>query len=119
MKKSTVKKLAVMLAIMALLTVFFSVNCLAAPPTTTSPQIADVVEDVADDMLVQVKQIVNNVVFPIIDLILVVALGAKAAMLYYDYRQQRQMNWVPLVLLGVGLVWSLTAPLYIWKLIGM
>lgn len=50
MKKSTVKKIAVMLAFMALLTVFFSINCFAA----SVPPAASAIGDMAEDLYVPV-----------------------------------------------------------------
>ena len=67
----------------------------------------------------QIKQVVNNVVFPVIDLVLAVLFFVKVATAYLDYRKHGQFEWTaPAILLGT-LIFSLTCPLYIWKILGM
>ena len=67
----------------------------------------------------QIKTVVNNVVFPVIDLVLAVCFFAKVATAYMDYRKHGQFEFTaPAILFGT-LVFSLTAPLYIWKIIGI
>ena len=61
----------------------------------------------------------NNVVFPVIDMILAVCFFAKLAMTYMDYRKHGQFEWTGPAILFASLVFSLTAPLYIWGIIGM
>ena len=67
----------------------------------------------------QIKTVVNNVIFPVIDLVLAVLFFIKVATAYLDYRKHGQFEWTaPAILLGT-LVFSLTCPLYIWKILGM
>ena len=67
----------------------------------------------------QIKTIVNNVVFPVIDVILAILLFAKLGMLYSDYRKHGQIEWTaPAILFGC-LIFTLTAPLYLWSIVGM
>ncbi len=54
-----------------------------------------------------------------IDLILAVCFFAKLAMSYMDYRKHGQFEWTAPAILFASLVFSLTAPLYIWGIIGM
>ena len=62
---------------------------------------------------------VNHVIFPVIDLVLAVLFFIKVATAYLDYRKHGQFEWTaPAILLGT-LVFSLTCPLYIWKILGM
>ena len=65
------------------------------------------------------KSVVNNVVFPVIDLILAVLFFAKLSMTYMEYRKHGQFEWSGPAILFATLVFSLTAPLYIWGIIGM
>ena len=67
----------------------------------------------------QIKSVVNNVVFPVIDLVLAVCFFAKVALVYMDYRKHGQLEWTPPAILFATLVFALTAPLYIWDIIGM
>lgn len=67
----------------------------------------------------QIKTVVNNVIFPAIDLILAVFFFAKLAMVYFDYRKHGQFEWTGPAILFACLVFSLTAPLYIWQIVGV
>ena len=67
----------------------------------------------------QGAEVVNTVVFPALDLILVTAFFVKAGTTYYEYRKHGQIEWTGLILLFAGLVLSLTAPLYIWTIAGV
>lgn len=65
----------------------------------------------------QIQTIVNNVVFPVLDVILVVLLFVKISGLYLEYRKHGQLEWTPIAIIFGGLLFSLTAPLYIWNVI--
>lgn len=53
----------------------------------------------------QIKTVVNNVVFPVIDLILAVFFFAKLGMAYFDYRKHGQFEWTaPAILFCLPLV---------------
>ncbi|MBQ8163321.1 MAG: DUF3852 domain-containing protein [Clostridia bacterium] len=67
----------------------------------------------------QIKQVVNNVIFPIIDLILAVLFFVKVATAYLDYRKHGQFEWTAPAILLATLIFSLTCPLYIWNILGM
>lgn len=65
----------------------------------------------------QIKSVVNNVVFPAVDMILAILFFVKMALAYMDYRKHGQFEFVaPAILFGC-LVFSLTAPLYIWTVL--
>ena len=40
-------------------------------------------------------------------------------MAYFDYRQRNQFEWAGPVILFACLVFTLTAPLYIWTIVGV
>lgn len=65
----------------------------------------------------QIKTVVNKVVFPAIDLILAVFFFAKLGMAYFDYRKHGQFEWSAPAILFACLVFTLTAPLYIWQIL--
>lgn len=77
------------------------------------------IESTWKDAAQQIKTVVNNVVFPIINLILAVFFFIKLALAYFDYRKQGQFEWVAPAILFVCLVFSLTAHLYIWQILGI
>ena len=94
------------------------VGMLSATALATG-DVAGAVEATWNDAKVQVKTVVNNVVFPVIDLVLAVCFFAKVGMTYMDYRKHGQFEWTPVAILFATLVFTLTAPLYIWSIIGM
>ena len=111
MKRQTKILLAVVMT--ALLMVVLSIACFA------NGDVAGAIEQTWDSAKGQIKQVVNNVVFPVIDLVLAVCFFAKVATAYMEYRKHGQLEFTaPAILFGT-LVFSLTAPLYIWKFIGI
>ena len=75
------------------------------------------VESTWNDARSQVEQIVNNVVFPVIDVILAVLFFVKVGTSYFEYRKHGQFEFAAPCILFACLVFSLTAPLYIWTII--
>ena len=67
----------------------------------------------------QVKTVVDNVVFPALDMILAIAFFGKLALSYFDYKKHGQFEWTGPVILFACLVFVLTAPLYIWTIVGL
>ena len=111
MKKHARIILAVVMT--ALLMTVLAITCLA------NGDVAGAIEQTWDSAKGQIKQVVNNVVFPVIDLVLAVCFFAKVATAYMDHRKHGQFEFTaPAILFGT-LVFSLTAPLYIWKIIGI
>lgn len=90
-----------------------------AVPSFAAGDLSGVIENTWTNASGQVKTVVNKVVFPAIDLILVIALFVKLGMSYFEYRKHGQMEWTPAVVLFASLVFTLTAPLYIWTVLGM
>ena len=102
------------LAVVLLMTAL-SVTAFAAG----SGDVAGAIENTWNSAKTQIKQVVNNVVFPVIDLVLAVCFFAKVAMAYMDYRKHGQFEFTAPAILFATLVFALTAPLYIWSIIGM
>lgn len=67
----------------------------------------------------QIKSVVNKVVFPAIDMILAIFFFVKLGTAYFDYRKTGQFEWTAPAILFACLVFTLTAPLYIWGIIGV
>ena len=109
MKKHARIVLAVVMT--ALLMTVLATTCFA------NGDVAGAIEQTWDSAKGQIKQVVNNVVFPVIDLVLAVCFFAKVATAYMDYRKHGQFEFTaPAILFGT-LVFSLTAPLYIWTIL--
>ena len=117
MKLKTKRILFALLAVVMLLSVM-SVTAFAAETGATG-DVAGAVEDTWDAAKGQIKQVVNNVIFPIIDLILAVLFFVKVATAYLDYRKHGQFEWTAPAILLATLIFSLTCPLYIWNILGM
>ena len=65
----------------------------------------------------QIKTVVNNVVFPVIDMILAIMFFVKLGTAYFDYRKHRQFEFTAPAILFACLIFTLTAPLYIWTIL--
>lgn len=81
--------------------------------------VAGAIEGTWNDASVQIKTVVNKVVFPAIDLILAVFFFAKVGTAYFDYRKHGQFEWSGPAILFACLVFALTTPLYIWTILGI
>ena len=55
--------------------------------------VADVVEKTWKDAAGQIKTVVDNVVFPALDMVLAIAFFTKLGMAYFDYRKHGQFEW--------------------------
>jgi len=86
---------------------------------TGTGDVAGAIENTWKDASSQIKAVVNNVVFPVIDLILAVFFFIKLGMAYFDYRKHGQFEWTGPAILFACLVFMLTAPLYLWTIIGI
>ena len=67
----------------------------------------------------QIKTVVNSVVFPALDMIFAIAFFGKLGMAYFDYRKHGQFEWTGPAILFACLIFTLTAPTYIWNIIGI
>ena len=82
-----------------------------------SGDVAGAVEGTWTTARSQVVSVVDNVVFPVIDVILAVLLFVKIALAYLDYRKHGQLEWTPIAIIFGCLIFTLTAPLYIWSIV--
>ena len=68
-------------------------------------------------MILAATAVVNNVVFPVIDMILAILFFVKVATAYLDYRKHGQFDFTAPAILFACLLFSLTAPMYIWSVL--
>ena len=97
-----------------------SALCFAAMMSLTAYASGDVAGAVTSTWTTARSQevsVVNNVVFPVIDVILAVLLFVKITLAYLDYRKHGQLEWTPIAIIFGCLIFSLTCPLYIWSII--
>lgn len=109
------KKLVAVLVVALLVCLLCSTTAFAAG----TGDVAGAIENTWNDASGQIKTVVNKVVFPAIDLILAVFFFAKLGLSYFDYRKSGQFEWAAPAILFACLVFTLTAPLYIWTILGM
>lgn len=93
--------------------------CLLSTTAFAAGDVASAVESTWKDAAAQIKTVVDNVVFPALDMVLVIAFFTKLGMAYFDYRKHGQFEWTGPVILFACLILTLTAPLYIWGIIGI
>ena len=104
--------------LMCLLTVMLLMSTMVVPAFAAG-NVAGAIENTWNTAKSQVQAVVNNVVFPVIDMILVIMFFVKVGTSYFEYRKHGQFEWTPAAILFATLVFTLTAPLYIWGIIGM
>lgn len=109
------KKWLVMVTLVFVLSLMFGTTVSAAG----TGDVAGAIEGTWNDASGQIKTVVNKVVFPAIDLILAVFFFAKLGTAYFDYRKHGQFEWAAPAILLACLVFTLTAPTYIWTILGM
>lgn len=112
MKKKRIVRMLTMASVMMLLVAF-----LAVPAYATGGNVSGAIEGTWNAAQEQIKDIVNNVVFPVIDMILAVLLFVKIATAYMDYRKHGQFEFTAPAILFACLLFSLTAPSYIWNIL--
>lgn len=86
-------------------------------PALAAGDVSSAIQSTWNSAQTQIKNVVNNVVFPAVDMILAILFFVKLATAYMDYRKHGQFEFTaPAILFGC-LVFSLTAPLYIWTIL--
>lgn len=109
------KKMLCAVVMVMMLAIMFTVPAFAAGTW----DVAGAIEGTWTDASAQIKTVVNNVVFPVIDLVLAVFFFAKLGMAYFDYRKHGQFEWTAPAILFACLIFTLTAPTYVWTILGM
>ena len=111
MKRKTMRTL-LCVAVVAQMMTAMSVTAFAA-----TGDVAGAVENTWNAAKSQVQTVVNNVVFPVIDMILAVLFFVKVGTSYFEYRKHGQFEFAAPCILFACLIFTLTAPLYIWTII--
>ena len=109
--KKRIVRMFTMASVMMLLVAFLAVPAFAAG------NVSGAIEDTWNAAQGQIKDIVNNVVFPVIDMILAVLLFVKIATSYMEYRKHGQFDFTAPAILFACLLFSLLAPSYIWSIL--
>ena len=108
-KSNRIKLLKIFLTV-AVVAVLFAIS---AVTVFAAGDVSSAIESTWTAAQTQIKNVVNNV-----DMILAILFFVKLATAYMDYRKHGQFEFTaPAILFGC-LVFSLTAPLYIWTVLG-
>ena len=110
MKKKSLR-IILSLAICVMVMTMFSVTAFAAG------DVSGAIESTWNAAKSQVQTVVNNVVFPVIDMILAILFFVKVGTSYFEYRKHGQFEFAAPCILFACLIFTLTAPLYILSLI--
>ena len=100
------KKMLCAVVMVMMLAIMFTVPAFAAG----TGDVAGAIEGTWTDASAQIKTVVNNVVFPVIDLVLAVFFFAKLGMAYFDYRKHGQFEWTAPAILFACLIINLPHP---------
>lgn len=93
--------------------------CILTTSAFAAGDVAVAVQQAWTSAAAQIKSVVNSVVFPALDMILAIAFFGKLGMAYFDYRKHGQFEWTGPAILFACLIFTLTAPTYIWNIIGV
>ena len=110
MKKKTMR---ILLCVM-IMAVMISVS---AVPAFAAGDVAGAIENTWNTAQAQIKTVVNNVVFPVVDMILAILFFVKVGTSYFEYRKHGQFEFAAPCILFACLIFTLTAPLYIWSIL--
>ena len=111
MMKNNIKKILLCIAVLTVILSVFTVTAFAAG------DVAGAIKGTWNAAQGQIKDVVNNVVFPAVDLILAVLFFVKLGTAYFDYRKHGQFEFTAPAILFACLLFTLTAPLYIWTIL--
>lgn len=106
-----------LIRILTMCAVLVCMVVILAMPAFATGNVSGAIENTWNAAQGQVKDIVNKVVFPVIDMILAILFFVKIATAYMDYRKHGQFDFSAPAILFACLLFSLTAPSYIWTIL--
>ena len=109
----TKKTMRILLCVM-MMAVMISVSAVSA---FAAGDVAGAIENTWNTAQAQIKTVVNNVVFPVVDMILAILFFVKVGTSYFEYRKHGQFEFAAPCILFACLIFTLTAPLYIWTIL--
>ena len=84
-----------------------------ALPVLAAGDVSGAIESTWNEAKTQIQNVVNHVVFPVIDMILAILFFVKVATCYFEYRKHGQLELAAPCILFACLIFTLTAPLYL------
>ena len=106
MKKKSLR-IILSLALCVMVMTMFSVTAFAAG------DVSGAIESTWNAAKSQVQTVVNNVVFPVIDMILAILFFVKVGTSYFEYRKHGQFEFAAPCILFACLIFSDRAPVYL------
>lgn len=88
-----------------------------AVPAMATGDVAGAIQSTWTAAQTQIRTVVDNVVFPVIGMILAILFFVKVGGVYFDYRKHGQIEFTAPAILFACLIFTLTAPLYIWSIL--
>lgn len=87
-------------------------------PIHAAGNVSGVIEETWKNAESQIRQVVDNVIFPALSVLLAIFFFVKLGSAYFDYKKNNdRFEWTAPAILFVALVFTLTAPSYIWKVL--
>ena len=105
-------KILLCVVIVALVGALFTATAFA------TGDVAGAIENTWTSAQGQVKDVVNKVVFPVVDMILAILFFVKVGTAYFEYKKHGSFEFTAPAILFACLIFTLTAPLYIWSILG-
>ena len=87
-----------------------------AVPAMATGDVAGAIQSTWTTAQTQIRTVVDNVVFPVIDMILAILFFVKLGTAYFDYKKHGQFEFTAPAILFACLIFMMTAPLYIWTI---
>lgn len=88
-----------------------------AVPAMATGDVAGAIQSTWTTAQSQIRTVVDNVVFPVIDMILAILFFVKLGTAYFDYKKHGQFEFTAPAILFACLIFMMTAPLYIWTIL--
>jgi hypothetical protein len=115
MSTRKIKKILVLSMLIMVIGITFSVPAFASDTNVSGA----VTTAFGTYMKPQIKAIANNVVIPIADVVVLIILVVKAIMAGASYKRNGgQFEWHLLAVLGGCLIFGVSAPFWVWGMIG-
>lgn len=88
-----------------------------AVPAIATGDVAGAIQSTWTTAQTQIRTVVDNVVFPVIDMILAILFFVKLGTAYFEYKKHGQFEFTAPAILFACLIFMMTAPFYIWTIL--
>ena len=110
------RKIGKVLTILLLVMIVVSLCCV---PAFAAGEVSTAIEGTWNSAKGEVRNVVDKVVFPVLNLVLAVFFFVKLGSAYFDYKKHGQFEIAGPAILFACLLFTLTAPTYLWTILGM